>query len=414
MDARRVGIAGRFIQRWKTVAAVTGLVAAIAIPVAYAHGGASRPIIATTAGSGFNQDVIQYNQTTGSHGTYIQYIPVSGNPTTQSVTSGGGCATPTPSGVPLLKFSGTLYSGLDANGNPTFTNPTAAIVGAYKQRTGVCAIPQAWSIDNQPGTGAEGLDFSVGSNTSVVPSEAGRVFTEASIDLSRSDKLTGTATVELVESLGGTQVATQCFSVPAGGGAITADTNSPTAPAATACTTGNVGNGFDTVEVRAVTPGESVSVVGPSSIFFLANEICGGQQIQNSTTVNGDTVTFTVLNNGAVCKSYTGFSTTLNNSGDKSAEFDSFGAAGTDFKFSLDWGNVPYCTPDGSTPPTCTATMITLSDGTVVPQEFCTQATPAQPICTTSRNYSYVTVGGVNYTHITETYDALIDINFHY
>src|SRR5690349_15281944 len=88
-----------------------------------------------SAGASGTQDKITYDQTTGSKGTYIQYVPGDGSkPTNQSVTSGGGCATPSPSGTPLLAFSAKYYpSGYSGSS-------TNAIVGAYKSRTGVCQI----------------------------------------------------------------------------------------------------------------------------------------------------------------------------------------------------------------------------------------------------------------------------------
>ena len=110
-----------------------------------------------------NPDTIQYVQTTGSNGTYLKYVPGDGSKaTTQSVTSGGGCATPSPSGVPILAFSANYYPGGYAG-----TTVNTAVVGAYKSRTGVCQIPQAWSIEVN-----EGLVFGVGSNSLV----SGRLF----------------------------------------------------------------------------------------------------------------------------------------------------------------------------------------------------------------------------------------------
>ncbi len=117
---------------------------------------------ATSTATATNPDVVQYTQQTGSNGTYILYVPGDGSKTTkQGITSGGGCATPTPVGTPILGLSANYYP----NG---YSNPsTAAVAGAYKSRTGVCAIPQAWSIEVN-----EGLIFSVGSNSVVGPSYA--------------------------------------------------------------------------------------------------------------------------------------------------------------------------------------------------------------------------------------------------
>src|SRR4051812_11842330 len=92
------------------------------------------------AGASGTLDKIVYSQQTGSNGTYIQYVPGDGSKATkQSVTSGGGCATPSPSGVPLLAFSALYYPPV-ANQPAYSGSPTAAVVGAYKSRTGVCQI----------------------------------------------------------------------------------------------------------------------------------------------------------------------------------------------------------------------------------------------------------------------------------
>ena len=72
-------------------------------------------------------DKIVYGQQTGSSGTFLQYVPGDGSAATkQAVTSGGGCATPSPQGVPLLGFSGKYYANGYANAS---TNVPA---GLYK------------------------------------------------------------------------------------------------------------------------------------------------------------------------------------------------------------------------------------------------------------------------------------------
>src|SRR5437870_2312389 len=63
------------------------------------------------AATSTNPDKIQYVQTTGANGTYIKYVPGDGSaPTSQSVTGGGGCATPTVSGPPILAFRAKYYA----------------------------------------------------------------------------------------------------------------------------------------------------------------------------------------------------------------------------------------------------------------------------------------------------------------
>src|SRR4029079_7790012 len=103
-----------------------------------------------------------------------QYVPGDGSrPTNESVTSGGGCATPSPWGVPLFALSASYYaSGYSGSS-------TNAIVGAYKSRTGVCQITQAWSIEVN-----EALIFAPGANTLT----AGREWSRAQIVLEREDK----------------------------------------------------------------------------------------------------------------------------------------------------------------------------------------------------------------------------------
>src|SRR5438477_11019368 len=85
------------------------------------------------AATSTNPDTIQYVQTTGSSGTFIKYVPGDNStPTNQSVTSGGGCATPKPKGAPILGFSAHYY--LNGYNGGTVND---AVVGAYKARTGV-------------------------------------------------------------------------------------------------------------------------------------------------------------------------------------------------------------------------------------------------------------------------------------
>jgi hypothetical protein len=406
----------RFIRRRRLL--VAGIaVLALALPMAASSGGGASLSFKAAPASATGPDTVQYVQTTGSSGTYIQYVPGNGTEsTTESVTSGGGCATPSPSGIPLLGFSGSLYP----DGTYTAGTQTPAIVGAYKQRTGVCSLGQAWSIDNvptgtAPKTGAEALDFSLGSN----PLVAGRRFTRATLYLQRSDKLTGSVSVELVESLQGSPVASQCYGLGSTS-TVQVDTN---APDNTVCpTAGDLStSGFDTIEIRLLTNGGSVSVVGPSSTFYLTSQICGTQQIQTSSsqdpTFGQVTIGVTLSEPSTVCKSYAGFfaQQTVNPDGtvNKVAAFNSFGSAGTHFVFTIDWGNRPYCTPDPKTGPVCPPTQVSADNITYFPQTFCAAATAGQLPCTTSKTYQYVTVNNTTYTHISETWDGLIDSWFH-
>ena len=136
-----------------------------------------------------------------------------------------------------------------------------AIVGAFQGRTGVCAITPDWAINNGGTSGAESLDFGIGTNSLVT----GRDFSDAQLVL--EEESGSKLQVELVESLGGTQVATQLCNFGSNT-TITADTS---APSGGACTpnTGTTGGSFDTVEVRVLTVNSEVSVVGPTSTFTL-------------------------------------------------------------------------------------------------------------------------------------------------
>jgi hypothetical protein len=368
-------------------ALVLGVVTAVVATGVWAQFGG-----ATTVAS--NPDTIQYVQTTGNNGTYLKYVPGDGSKaTTQSVTSGGGCATPTPSGKPILGFSANYYTG---------GTVTPAVVGAYKSRTGVCAIPQAWSIEVN-----EGLIFSVGSNSLV----SGRLFSRAQIQLQREDKSVSTdppVTGKLIESLGGTPVGEQSFSIlgPNGGLPITADT-------------GNVAAGFDSVEIRVLTPpAGSISVVGPTSTFTLATKICPGDSI--TTTSNDVSATLSFVSGS--CKTFTQFTAS---STDKSVSFLSQQLAGAHMTATFDWGYFPYCRADAvvdQNVPACPPTLVDFGDGVFHTETYCSAVDPnaetappwtPPPWCTTARHVDYVLDpggSGATVAHITETWDGLGDI----
>jgi uncharacterized repeat protein (TIGR01451 family) len=228
--------------------------AIMAAPLALAPAGG-------VAAAASGPDTIQYNQTTGSSGSYIKYVPGDGStPTTQSVKGGGGCATPTPSGLPILGLAARYYN--TASGyQGTFT---PAVVGAYNGRTGVCAISPAWAIDQN-----ESLLLSPGTNSLV----AGRIFTAASIQISQNGKGSFSTQIQLVETLAGSAVATQPFTITGGDGTtITAST-------------GTIAGGFDAVEVRTVSPSTgSTSVTGPTSTFTLGGQSLG---LTKTDSLNG-------------------------------------------------------------------------------------------------------------------------------
>jgi hypothetical protein len=88
--------------------------------------------------------------------------------------------------------------------------------------------------------------------------------------------------------------------------------------------------------------------------------------------------------------------------------------SGSHITTSIDWGNVPYCTPSGADGTTaCALTQIDFNDGTGAhDQTFCSAAPgpTGADWCTTSQKFSYVSDGnGGTLTHITETWDGIGD-----
>lgn len=388
--------------------------------------GSSTPAAATT------YDTITYVQTSGAKGTYLQYKSADGKTVVnQSITSGGGgCSNPSiNSSTPLLSFSANEYPG--GYGNPPAAAGTAT-VGAYQQRTGVCYTPQAWSIEN-----LEGLVFSVGSYPKLA---AGRVFNDAQLNIQRWNDKTGSATltVQLAEWLGGSQVALENCVIGATGSITLLDTN----PAAGKCTVvqgTDPSNGFDQVEVRNTLPDGSISVVGPTSKFSLENQICGGDptltvhSTDGTGTTGNITANLTLTGTSSQCKSYTNFSaTTTNVDGFQAVEFDGNSIGNVPFTVSVTWANFdPACAPtdNGTGMPVCPLTEFELNGQTTFsPATFCSGASADDPLCVTSRDYSYVPepagsddTGGVSddgpgtaeqnsdLTQITETWSGYID-----
>jgi hypothetical protein len=407
----------------RILAAAAVGVAAIVTPVALAialPGVGGAPASSAATGTPASPDRIVYEQTTGNAGTYVQYVPGDGSkPTNQAITGGGGCGTPTAKNPPpILPFSAALYNG-------TYTSaPTSAIVGSYKSRTGVCAISPAWAIDNS-GSAAEALDFTLtGANASVIGSN--REFGEAQLLLARGDKGTGTSTVDLVEYAGdhsGTPLATQSCTVPAGATSFVADT-----VAASGGCTGAAPVTFNTLEIRVLTAGTSVSVVGPTSTFTLASMICGGQSISSTGPV---TATLS-LPAGAGCKSYTAFTSGANGAGQQVLSFDGYSTSPVPFTVQITWPAVPECQPflDASQPPAvqlpqCAPTQLSFDGIVYYDQTYCQGATaaglPQQGLCTTNKAFNNLdpatgqpivaqTAGGpVPGTQIVETWTGDID-----
>lgn len=350
--------------------------------------------------TGAGPDTLLYVQQTGSNGTYLQYVPGDGSKVTkQSITSGGGCATPSPSGPPLLAMVGRVFPSGYAGASSTVP------VGAYKSRTGVCSIGQAWQIEPN-----ESLSLGTGTNTLV----AGRTFSRAQLTLARQDKSTAASppvVVELISRLGGTAVATKTVSIPGPDGTTAlADT-------------GLSRSGFDTIEIRVLSPSTGgVSVVGPTSTFTFANKLCVSDTIEaessDGTASTGDvTATLTYLSNtnGSVCKSYTTFTAAVDDgSGARAVDFGTQNTPGARLTMTIDWGLSDKCRPDDSGPePVCSPTTVDFGGGES-PQTYCTTAAPpaTPPWCTTNRSFEYVTVGGVEKTHIVEEWSGFGDPKF--
>jgi hypothetical protein len=343
-------------------------------------------------------DKIVYSQQNGRNGTYLQYVPGDGSkPTTQPVTGAGGCATPNTTN-PVLAFSAVSYP----NG---YANPsTPAIVGAYNNRTGVCAVTPAWAVDV-----SEGLIFAPGPNALTT----GRVFSRAVLQLERQDKAGGTLSGQAVLRVGTSQVGALQFTIT--NGQITFDTQ-------------NVPTGFTSLELRVLTPSAgSLSVVGPTSTFTFASQICPGDTISDTSTDGtisaGQVTAHITYVAGSACKSYTFFeaSATDGNSADgKSITFTSQELVGAHITATFDWGYTPLCradaTLDPSVPP-CPTTYVDFGGG-AQPQTYCAEADPnntSTPWCTTSKHVDYVLdPGGSGETvaHITETWEGFGDPYF--
>jgi hypothetical protein len=396
-----VGLMGLF-NRYRVWSRARRTLVALVPTVALALGGvgafvANQPgASAATAGP----DTVQYSQQNGKNGDYLQYIPGDGSAkTTQSVTGGGGCATPNTTN-PVLAFSAVSYP----NG---YAQPsTPAIVGTYNNRTGVCAIPQAWSVEV-----GEGLIFKPGPNSLTT----GRLFTRAQLVLEREDKAGGTLTGQAVlkNSSSAAPPVVQQFQMTTG--PLQFDT-------------GIVPAGFDSIEINVLSPSSgSISVVGPTSTFTFASKICPGQAItQTSTdgTTSSGQVTATINyvgGAGTACKSYTSFVTTTQDPGSsdgKSVTFLSSQLANAHITIHIDWGYLPYCRADatvaGDGPP-CPTTLVDFGQG-LHPQTYCVAATASTAMmCTTQKNFKYIADpadGTKTVAWETEDWDALGDSHF--
>ena len=367
-----------------------------------AVGGAAVPTLLMIPGSHASAppppDMVQYVQAKQSG--YLSWVPGSGVGGFNQTLSGGGggCSSPTVANA-VLQFNAAFY-----NTSTVYAGSSVpASAGAYQGRTGVCAIPQDWSIDY-----GEGLIFDVGPNAVV----SGRLFSEASIVLQRQDKTaTPSDTVNLVLRRGGTKVVTLPFVIngPAGS-TVTADTGLGTYT-------------FDEVEIQDTAPTDSISVVGPTNTFTMQSQLCAGSQIFAAVNPNDDPslqkVNITATGSG--CKQYSAFTATGATGAVKTINFAAQGGAPTEmFSALFDWGDVPYCTPPNGgvisppAPRVCPATLISFDGGvTRVPETFCPGGanppnTPAW--CAVDVKYSFDPIPNTNpqqyWTHIVEDWSG--------
>lgn len=424
------------------------ILALLATPVAVVQ---LAPLAASASGTGI--DTIQFTQTSGSSKAYFKYIPGDGSTaTTQNVTGGGGCSNPTIGKAITGTKQGTNdpilgWAAKDWASQTSYVTggDTAAIVGAYNGETGVCAEAANFSIDNvaQPSSGnshwgLEALDFSPGTNA---VEGANRVFTRATINI--ANNTSNSTTVHLVETLTGQGVVgiQDCTVGPttkSNSPAVVAADTKPGATAACSSIKDPTFTTFDNVEIQVPTAGESVSVVQTSTFYLGGGKVCGGTpqtQADTSGSSGGVSATIALVNSSdgsaapsTVCKSYNNFAVTTSYpdpNDPKAVIFSGTGGnlpSGIVISTKVDWGTVPYCTPDGTpdssgTPTTsvCSPTLIDFNDGTdPQPQTYC--SAPPGPTgaswCTTSRNYSYVSGGSVTLTHITETWAGKGDPTF--
>ncbi len=81
------------------------------------------------------------------------------------------------------------------------------------------------------------------------------------------------------------------------------------------------------------------------------------------------------------------------------------------FTVTINWGDLPECEPTAGSGdlPACPTTYVSLDGITFEPQTFCAQASADDPLCTTAKNFSFVTVNDTTYTDVTETWSGLTD-----
>jgi hypothetical protein len=166
-----------------------------------------------------------------------------------------------------------------------------------------------------------------------------------------------------------------------------------------------------------------------ASITTVPGQLCPGQTITaiqtGTATLGTGPVSVTVTDtqsSGNPCVNYTQLTANANdletfsvNGGPvtthRSIVFNkSTGTPTIPFTVTINWGDLPECEPSaGSGLPPCPTTYVSLDGTTFAAQTFCTQASASDPLCTTSKNFAYVTEGSTTYTNVTETWSGLAD-----
>jgi hypothetical protein len=393
--------------RPRTVLAGIIAAAAVAVPISLTVAlPGTGPTVASPA-SPPPPDTVVYAEGKGSSSNFISYTDgKTGAVTTQAVTSGGGCSSPTIHGVPLLNLAGYVYTY-----GTQQPNPPNASVGAYQGRTGVCGnnLPGSgqpnYAINNGSNSAngpAEALDFGIGSNNLTV----GREFTNALLNIQSQSGPSAGSQITLVESLNGAPVSTQTCPI-ASGATITADTSLKSGPCI-----GNPAAPFDDVEIQVTTPNASVSVTGPTSTFTLEQQACPGDAPIPAigTTTGVDSATLSVAATAGGCKSYSGFTYTSDNGqGSQEVDFNAASAGPILFTETITWAPDAQCEPGA-----CPATMVSYPGQPFYAPPHCAapnlNAVPPVPVCITNAVYNYQVNGGVAQTQITETITSDIDL----
>lgn len=428
---------------------ISAIVTPIALAVALPGAGVAPSAVAGAQGG---SDEILFNQPT-SGGDNYQFLPNGGTASApQAANISGNCATPTGGGPAILSVCGKVYS------SPNYASTAkAANLGTNGPATGVGSISPAWTVDNKSNKGAEAIDFSPGSDTAVIGS--GREFTDAQIPVQRKDTGNsgiGSVIVQLAEFdsssppvLLGTQ---NCAINGNTGTQITADPNNTAVCAVSMpAAGGGVPIVFQTIEVRDITSSTSISVVGPTAVFDLASEICGGQSIQPTNNGGNVTATLTLTGSPQQCKAYTSFSSTIDpNTGLPTLSFNGFSSTDVQLTVHIAWPAVPLCNPyvdvPGTTPGAttgipdapglaqnmCPVHSFSFDGVNYFDQAYCQNAAlpapgvlPQQELCTVTKSYNNDTLnadGTVNPiltstqapgTQIVETWIGDIDLHYH-